>query len=157
MYLLFNTVIKHCCFAFFVMMTMATGCIDFDSPRYKACDNCIWDKPYEGKITARFTITPSMPAIPVSVFRGDYEKRDTVMTFIADSARMNILLPVDKNYTFAAEYRQGGKTTIVINTGTIKTGKVPCYGEDGETITHHCWYIDPGDVDLKLKTGVEDE
>ena len=135
---------------------MAAGCIDFDQPRYKACDYCILDKPTEGEMIARVTITKSMPAIPVSVYRGDYEKGDTILTFIAETSRIRIFLPVDKRYTLSADYRQGGKSTIVIDSDKTTTGKVACYADDGETVTHHCWYIDPGNVDLRLKNGVED-
>ncbi len=139
------------------MVLISVGCLDFDHPRNKACDYCITDKPDEGEINIKVSISSSLSIIPVKVYEGNYESGKLLLTIDAESSKININLPVNKRYTFAAEYRQGGKTTIVLNTGKTEAGKVACYAEDGETITHYCWYIDAGNVDLRLKDVDEDE
>lgn len=149
-----NYLSKYSGMAFLLAITVAftiTGC-KHEELRRNACNNCVSTKPSIGNLHILFTHSEIHSAIPYQIFEGTYESGTMIYFDTAYTPSVIVTLSTDVVYTVAAEYNvEEGKKLVVINTDKIKARRQGCSENDDGEVTHYCWFVIPGSVDLKIR------
>lgn len=111
------------------------------------CRECYTEKPTHGKLVVQLTVNDDHPRIPVTIYRGEWEKQFIEFHDTVNTMEMVLSLPVDNYYSVAAEYRVNGKTIIAIDGDYVKASK--SVGKCDES----CWIIVDGWTNAMLRPG----
>jgi hypothetical protein len=107
--------------------------------------DCVDVRPTEGQLVVRSSINSRNPAVPVWVFRGDFENGDLVLMDTLTTAGTTYVLPADQDYSVLALYiRSDGDTVVAVDGDGIGVDKDDYCG--GVT----CYTVDHAEVDVRL-------
>ncbi len=109
------------------------------------CSECYITRPDEAELIIKVTRNAHYPEIPVVVFNGKLEARDTFLLDTIRSSTGYIIVPADRYYTVQATYTTDSGTVFVIDGDDLKTVKVT--GQCNGT----CWIIKGGILNNELK------
>lgn len=114
------------------------------------CAECYQEKPDEYYLDVYLTFNDSITEIPLILYRGDIEDRDTVF---ADTARagdgypylFGIDVRLERDYSMSAEYRFAGRTLYAVDGTRLKARLVT------ETCDVDCYVVDDNIMELEIK------
>ena len=109
------------------------------------CDECYRIKPDSAYLTINLTINDSYETIPLIVYRNEVEHKDTEYVDTAYESPYYLLVPVNKEYSVAAEYIKGSGKIIAIDGTNIKIRHVSSECDED------CWIIEGDELDMGLK------
>ena len=131
---------------FFVIFI--TNCDD-DFPNVDDCydydySDCNTSKPTEGDLIIKLTINDENPEVPIIIFKGNYDNKDTLRKILYDDELLRVSLKVEEYYSVTVEYKSGNKTITAVDGDNIKI--IKRYVCDSV-----CYGVKEGKVDLRLK------
>ena len=109
------------------------------------CGECYQIKPDSADLAVDLTINDTYETVPLIVYRNEVEKRDTEYVDTAYESPYYLLVPVNKEYSVAAEYIKGTEKIIAIDGTKIKTRHVSSECDED------CWIIEGDELNMKLK------
>jgi hypothetical protein len=107
------------------------------------CSECQSQEPIAVNLTVRLSTQYGL--IYVDVYQGYLEDSVLFSSVTSYSAKINMIVPINKKYTLTAKYLSTGNVYIVVNSVTprVKYAKDQC--------NDPCYYIYDDEVDLRLK------
>jgi len=118
-------------------------CVSCGEDRGYAPSDCVRSKPSTGALKVRCTINEDFPFVPITIYLGDFEENQVMLTDSLDVPIGLYELPVDEYYSVAAEYRSEEDTLVVLRGDRISARSTKY---DDAT----CWSVDGGEVDCRL-------
>jgi len=109
------------------------------------CDECYTEKPGDADLVINLTINNKYPAVPITVYKGDVEENDIVMTDTALTTPFYVFVPVDVKYSVKAEYRNNGEVIYAVDGTNLKVLAVT------DACDANCYVIENDDMDVRLK------
>ena len=109
------------------------------------CSECYVPRPDEAELIIQVSTDRRNPRIPIVVYNGLLENRDTVAVDTLSRDEGYVMVPVDRYYTVSAEYLTESGTVYAIDGDELKAIKVT--GQCDEV----CWVIRGGILKVKLK------
>lgn len=113
------------------------------------CSECSADEPLSAYITIilrnPYELGTTGGVIIVDIYEGNLEDNVIFKSIQATRTEVEVNLPVNKKYSFAASYLIDNKTYIVVNSITPKVKS------DKRSCDEPCYYTTPRKVNLKLR------
>ena len=109
------------------------------------CSECYINRPEEAELIVKITKNEMNPVVPVVVYRGRLEARDTVILDTLRSTTEYIMVPTDQYYTVQAKYHTSTGYVYAIDGDELKAVKIT--GQCDGT----CWIIKGGILNNGLK------
>jgi hypothetical protein len=133
-----------------IMIFVCQACNDRVFTGEVDCLQCDPKKPVEYSLFVYLTFNDSIKEIPLVLYKGDFENRDTVYT---DTARaeddfpflFHEMIKVDKEYSMTAEYRFSGRTLYTVDGTKLTTTLVT------ESCDDYCYVVNNNSMDLEIK------
>lgn len=116
---------------------------DVDCSTYNYSD-CQTREPSEAALLIDLTINDENPAVPLVVYKGDYDENHVVAIDTAYDIEHEIYVTLDNYYSVAAKYKVGEKNIIAIDGDEIAK-----YSE--EVCDSTCWSVTGGFINVELK------
>ncbi len=135
-----DTIILFVCILIFAFSCRSKyeDCTDQD---YAECNTEI---PQTGIISVRLTINEENPAIPISVYDGNFENGRLIRQDTLRVGSYNFALLTEKEYSFTATYKKAGKTIVAVNGGRINLIRY-------RMCELQCYDVDEPELDLRLR------
>lgn len=81
-----------------------------------ACDGCVCDSSLVGRLTVKLTINEENPKVLLTVFKGNIETRDTILSnYISKESVSYEDFEPGHTYSATARYVQDGKNIIAVD------------------------------------------
>ena len=109
------------------------------------CSECLSYKPLDAELYIDVTLNSTYQEVPVIVFRGKFEKGDTVVVDTIYDPRGYINVPLNEYYSVMAIYKSGNTITYAIDGDEFNRHKIE--GQCDGT----CWIIRGGLYNVELK------
>jgi hypothetical protein len=109
------------------------------------CEECYQEKPDSADLIIELTVNDIYDSIPLIVYRDKVEDNDIEWIDTAYESPFYLLVPVNKDFSVAAEYINDDSKIIAIDGTKIKIKHVS--GECDED----CWIIEGDELNVKLK------
>lgn len=106
--------------------------------------NCNTEIPQTGILSIRLTINEENPAVPISLYEGNFENGRLIRQDTVRVGRYNYSLLPDKNYSVTATYREAGKTIVAVSGGRINLIRY-------RMCELQCYDVDEPELDLRLR------
>lgn len=113
-------------------------CMNYD---YSDCNT---SEPTVVPLNIKLTINPENPQVPITIFKGKLESRDTILSDTAGSSSYVVLLFPDSYYTVEARYRSGNSIIYAIDGDNVKKIR-------NQVCDSVCWTFQEGNVNVELK------
>lgn len=133
-------------YIFIVCLIMAASC---EKPNPVDCEDydfadCYLDEPEWDFIYIDVTINDENPYVPIILYNGEFEDKDTNWVDTAYSSQYSIDVDLNHYYSVTAEYKVGSKTIIAVDGNKVKKVKTTVCDEK-------CWYIKGENFNVELK------
>jgi hypothetical protein len=109
------------------------------------CEECYRVKPDSAYLRVDLTINDTYETIPLVIYRNEVEKNDTEYVDTAYESPYYLLVPVNKEYSVAAEYIKATDKIIAIDGTRIKIKHVSSECDED------CWIIEGDELNMELK------
>jgi hypothetical protein len=109
------------------------------------CEECYQEKPDSAYLVIELTINDIYDSIPLTIYKDEVENNDIEWIDTAYANPFYLLVPVNKEFSVAAEYIKSAEKIIAIDGTKIRIKHVS--GECDED----CWIIEGDDLNVKLK------
>jgi len=106
--------------------------------------NCNTIEPTHGYLQLRLSINSENPSVPLVIFKGNFDVRDTLFLDTATISPYRIAVSANDNYTVAAKYKSGDKIIHAIDGGVVKK-------EYFSMCDSTCWQVSGPVLHLELK------
>lgn len=109
------------------------------------CNDCDPERPASADLVIDFTVNNKYPAVPFTVYYGDFEDNKIAYTDTAYATPYYVNVPVDRNYSVKAEYKSEETIVYVIDGTKLKVLAVT------EACELRCFVIENEKLDARLK------
>ena len=111
------------------------------------CNDCYVEKPSKDDLIIALTINNKYPRVPITVYLGDAEKGQIVISDTADSSPYYVYVPVDKVYSVRAEYKLDNTAEVIyaVDGTNLKALAV------SDACDARCYVIANQNLDVRLK------
>lgn len=106
--------------------------------------NCNTEIPQTGILSIRLTINEENPAVPISLYEGNFEDGRLIRLDTVRVGRYNYSLLPDKDYSVTATYQEGGNTIVAVSGGRINLIRY-------RMCELQCYDVDEPVLDLRLR------
>ena len=130
---------------FVCMLIFAFSC----RSKYEDCTDqdyasCNTEIPQTGTLSIRLTINEENPAVPISLYEGNFENGQLIRQDTVRQSRYNYSLSPEKDYSVTATYREAGKTIVAVSGGRINLVRY-------QMCELQCYDVDEPELDLRLR------
>jgi len=115
--------------------------VDCENYDYYDCDQ---NEPTQGELSVELTINSENPAVPVVIYLGNFEERDTVLDTILTTSELKYNLDVDHRYSATATYHSGDKTIVAVDGDDMEK-------KSSKVCSATCWKVKGNILDIRLK------
>jgi len=126
-----------------LLSTGVAACEDSSTDTEPAPSDCVRNEPEFGSVFVEVTIDGDHQEVPIRIFEGNFEDDVVVITDTLSTDEAEFELPVERDYSVAAEYQDGGETVLAIDGGRLSISHTDY--EDAR-----CWDVDNLRLDAKL-------
>jgi len=109
------------------------------------CEECYQEKPDSAYLIIELTINDIYDSVPLTVYKDEVENNEVEWIDTAYANPFYLLVPVNKDFSVAAEYNDNKGKIIAIDGTKIKIKHVSSECDED------CWVIEEDDLDVKLK------
>jgi len=127
------------------LMTLMYACSEKIFTAGVDCEECYQEKPDSAYLVIELTINDIYDSIPLTVYKNEVENNEIEWIDTAYANPFYLLVPVNKEFSVAAEYIKSTEKIIAIDGTKIRIKHVS--GECDED----CWIIEGDDLNVKLK------
>jgi hypothetical protein len=143
-----NKRILSWCFGLLCFLVALTGnfmgCEPEDRVLAVDCSECYSYKPDSADLIVRLTINSENDSVPLTFYRGDFEKGEIDWQDTATTEEFHLYSEVGRTYTVRAIYRSGTKTIVAFDSDKMVTS------DAGEECGYPCYIIKGGIFELTL-------
>lgn len=134
--ILFCLIILQSCERTFV--STPEDCMNYD---YSDCNT---SEPAVVPMNIKLTINWENPQVPITIYKGKLESRDTILSDTTGSSSYIALLKPDNYYTVEARYISGNNIIYAIDGDNVKKIR-------NQICDSVCWTVQEGNVNVELK------
>ncbi|MCX6258037.1 MAG: hypothetical protein NTW49_09130 [Bacteroidia bacterium] len=114
--------------------------VDCDTYNFSDCNEV---EPVVGEMKIHLTINAENDSVPLVVYYGNFEDRDTAYADIVRADTVTYSLPVNHRYSVTAEYTSGDKHITAVDGVEMKK-------KSSEVCKATCWKVTGNEMDVTL-------
>jgi hypothetical protein len=126
---------------FFLFASCDNVFVDCENYDYSDCDQV---EPADGELKVELTINNENQSVPVVIYKGNFEDRDTILDTLISENQLRYYLPVDRSYSVAATYFSGNKTIVAVDGDRMEK-------KSRKVCSATCWRVKGNNLDVRLK------